>query len=174
MATIRLLQGDITEVEADAIVNAANTHLWMGAGVAGAIKRKGGAEIEQEAVRRGPIPVGTAIATTAGRLRARYVIHAAVMGPDLVTDAEKIRQATRSALQLADDLGLRSVALPALGTGVGRFPLDEAARIMLSAAKNFTPKTLQEILFVLYDTAAYQTFARVLAELEGRAPGASA
>lgn len=174
MATIRLLQGDITEVEADAIVNAANTHLWMGAGVAGAIKRKGGAEIEQEAVRRGPIPVGTAIATTAGRLRARYVIHAAVMGPDLVTDAEKIRQATRSALQLADDLGLRSVALPALGTGVGRFPLDEAARIMLSEAKNFTPQTLQEILFVLYDTAAYQTFARVLAELEGRAPGASA
>jgi len=72
VATIRLLQGDITEVEADAIVNAANTHLWMGAGVAGAIKRKGGAEIEQEAVRRGPIPVGTAIATTAGRLRARY------------------------------------------------------------------------------------------------------
>src|SRR6478672_5423500 len=116
---LEVREGDIAEVEADAIANAANDHLWMGAGVAGAIKRAGGAEIEREAVARGPIAVGDAVATGAGRLHARWVIHAAVMGQDLVTSAELIAGATGRTLEVAEELGARSLALPAFGTGVG-------------------------------------------------------
>jgi O-acetyl-ADP-ribose deacetylase (regulator of RNase III) len=111
--------GDIAAVEADAIANAANDRLWMGAGVAGALKRAGGVEIEEEAVALGPIPLGSAVATTAGRLPARWVIHGAAMGQDLRTDAGLVRRTTGSCLELADELGCRSLALPAFGTGVG-------------------------------------------------------
>jgi len=161
---ITLVQGDIAQQEVDALVNAANNHLWMGAGVAGAIKRAGGREIEDEAVAKGPIPIGEAVATGGGRLKARYVIHAAVMGQDLRTDADKIRRATEATLRRAAELSLKSIAFPALGTGVGGFPLDECARIMLDAVEGHAAAgatSLEQVLFVLYDAAAYQAFDRV-------------
>src|SRR5881397_572062 len=107
-----VVDGDITALEVDAIANAANNALWMGAGVAGAIKRAGGEEIEREAVALAPIQVGEAVATGAGRLKASHVVHAAVMGQDLQTSAEAISKATRRTLEVADDLGARSLALP--------------------------------------------------------------
>ena len=130
---IEIVEGDITELEVDAIVNAANDHLWMGAGVAGAIKRAGGSEIEREAVAKGPIPIGTAVATGAGRLSARHVIHGAVMGQDLLTDGERVAGTTVSCLEVANELGVQTVALPAFGTGVGGFPLEDCARIMIDS-----------------------------------------
>jgi O-acetyl-ADP-ribose deacetylase len=119
---IRLVQGDICDCTTDAIVNAANNALWMGARVAGAIRRRGGEEIEKEAIAKGPIPIGEAVATGAGKLPARYVIHAATMGQDLHTDAEKMAAATRNTFLRAEEIHLASIALPALGTGVGGFP----------------------------------------------------
>src|SRR5439155_1693924 len=118
---VKIERGDITTMPVDAIVNAANNHLWMGGGVAGAIKRVGGAEIERQAVEKGPIEPGEAVVTGAGRLRCRYVIHAATMGQDLVTSADLIRRATRSSLRRANDVQVASIAFPALGTGVGGF-----------------------------------------------------
>lgn len=166
-ARLRIVRGDITALACDAIVNAANDHLWMGGGVAGAIKRRGGDEIEHEAVRLGPVPIGQAVATGAGRLPARYVIHAVTMGQDLATSEPSIRAATRSALRLADHLGLRSVALPALGTGVGGFPLDQAARAMLEETARHlgTVGRPPEVVFALYDEQAYAAFARALRRL---------
>src|SRR5260370_623335 len=117
---IRVVEQDIATLDVDAVVNAANDHLWMGAGVAGALKRAGGDEIEREAMRRGPIPLGSAISTTAGRLSATYVIHGAVMGQNLRTNVDLVGRTTASCLALADELGCRSLALPAFGTGVGR------------------------------------------------------
>jgi O-acetyl-ADP-ribose deacetylase (regulator of RNase III) len=127
--------GDITKLEVDAIVNAANTRLVMGGGVAGAIKRAGGKEIEDEAVKQGPIKIGEAVATTAGKLKAKYVIHAPTMEMDFRTDAGKVRLAMRAALKKAEELGIESIAFPALGTGVGGFPKAEAARIMVEELK---------------------------------------
>src|SRR5207237_10888678 len=135
-------EGDIAAVEADAIANAANDALWMGAGVAGALKRAGGEEIERDAMSKGPIAVGTAVATGAGRLSARYVIHGAVMGQDLRTNAELVRATTRACLALADELGCESLALPAFGTGVGGFPLDECATLMVAEANDFSGASL--------------------------------
>lgn len=168
MAKIEVLRGDITLVEADAVVNAANNHLWMGGGVAGAIKRAGGREIEDEAVKKGPIPVGEAVVTGAGRLKAGFVIHAAVMGQDLQTDADKIRQAVRNSLLRADEVGARSIAFPALGTGVGGFPMAECARIMLSEVRRYIGGRtgLERVVFVLYDGAAYEAFKKELEETE--------
>ncbi len=163
-ATIDLVKGDITALEVDAIVNAANNHLWMGAGVAGAIKRAGGQSIEDEAVRRGPIPVGEAVATNAGRLKARYVIHAAVMGQDLATDAAKIAAATKNSLLRAEELGLRSIAFPALGTGVGGFPLSQAAEVMISTVRDHLQgsTSLDRVVFALFGDEAYRAFEEVL------------
>ncbi|HXR11275.1 MAG TPA: macro domain-containing protein, partial [Gaiellaceae bacterium] len=110
---LEVVDGDIASLEVDAVANAANDRLWMGAGVAGALKRAGGEEIEREAMAKGPIPVGTAVETSAGRLPARYVIHGAVMGQDLRTNADLVRRTTRACLALADELGCRSLALPA-------------------------------------------------------------
>jgi O-acetyl-ADP-ribose deacetylase (regulator of RNase III) len=165
---IALRKGDITLVEADAIVNAANNALWMGGGVAGAIKRAGGQQIEDDAIRQGPISVGEAVVTGAGNLSARYVIHAAVMGRDLKTDAEKIRGATRNSLRRAEELGLKSVAFPALGTGVGGFPYDLAAEAMLEAVREHlaADSSLQQIIFVLYGDEAFQVFKQRLAAFE--------
>ena len=164
MIEIELYRGDITQLELDALVNAANNRLWMGAGVAGAIKRAGGREIEAEAVSKGPIPVGQAVATGAGRLKARYVIHAAVMGQDLVTDAEKIRRATRNSLERADELGIENLAFPALGTGVGGFPLDECARIMIAEVLKYPAgkSGLKKVVFALFDEQSYMVFKREL------------
>lgn len=168
MAEITLYEGDITQLTTEAIVNAANNHLWMGAGVAGAIKRAGGAEIEQEAVSKGPIPVGEAVVTGAGQLKARYVIHAAAMGQDLRTDAEKIRAATANSLKRADELGLRSIAFPALGTGVGGFSYRQAAEVMIKAMRQHLvgQTSLEEVVLALYGQQAYEAFAVELARQE--------
>jgi len=156
--------GDITEQASDAVVNAANNYLWMGAGVAGAIKAKGGVEIELEAMRLGPIEPGQAVTTTAGRLRARYCIHAAAMGQDLVTSAELIARAARSALAEAERLELDSVAFPALGTGVGGFPADACARLMIAAALSHSRDHAKpgSVSFVLRDEPAFRSFVEAL------------
>lgn len=166
MGAISLCQGDITDLDVDAIVNAANNHLWMGAGVAGAIKRAGGQEIEDEAVKKGPIPVGEATVTGAGRLKAKHVIHAAAMGQDLRTDADKIRAATRNSLLRAEELKLRSIAFPALGTGVGGFSLTEAARIMIGVVRDHLVHSSfpQEVIFALRGEEAFKAFDQVLHE----------
>jgi O-acetyl-ADP-ribose deacetylase (regulator of RNase III) len=165
--TLEVVQGDITAYAVDAIVNAANDHLWMGAGVAGAIKRHGGQVIEDEAMRQGPIAVGEAILTSAGRLPARYVIHAAAMGQDLVTSAALIRQATCNSLLRALELGLGSLALPALGTGVGGFAMQDAAREMLEATRATLHAhpypSLRRVQFVLFTPEVFQAFDEALA-----------
>ena len=161
---IEITKGDIAQVEADALVNAANNRLWMGAGVAGALKRAGGKEIEDEAVEKGPIPVGEAVETGAGNLKAEYVIHAAVMGQDLRTDEEKIRNATKNSLKLAGRLELKSIAFPALGTGVGGFPLQRCAEVMLEEALAY-PGPLK-IIFVLYSDESYVTFTNIYAKMK--------
>ena len=148
MARFRIVQQNIADLDVDAVVNAANDHLWMGAGVAGALKRAGGADIEREAMALGPIAVGQAVVTSGGRLRARHVIHAAVMGQDLRTSAAAIAAATRSTLVRANEIGARSVALPAFGTGVGGFPLDECARLMVAEATAHAG-AVEEIVFAL-------------------------
>ena len=160
MTKIEVYQGDITQLELDALVNAANNRLWMGGGVAGALKQAGGKEIETEAVKKVPVTIGEAVATGAGRLKARYIIHAVVMGQDLKTNAGKIRQATKSSLLRADELGIKSIAFPALGTGVGGFPMAECARIMISeVCQHLAKKTgLEKVVFALFDQSAYEAF----------------
>jgi O-acetyl-ADP-ribose deacetylase len=156
---LEVVDGDIAGLEVDAVANAANDHLWMGAGVAGALKRAGGDEIEREAMAHGPIPVGTAVATSAGRLPARYVIHGAVMGQDLRTSADLVARTTRACLALADELGCRSLALPAFGTGVGGFPLDDCARIMVETARAFSARSLERVVFAVLGNDAYASFS---------------
>jgi O-acetyl-ADP-ribose deacetylase len=155
---LEVVDGDITALEVDAIANAANNALWMGAGVAGAIKRAGGEEIEREAVAKGPIEIGDAVATGAGRLSARWVVHGAVMGQDLRTNADLVRRTTRRCLEVADELGAASLALPAFGTGVGRFPLTECAEIMVSEATAFEPQSLERVVFAVFGNEARQAF----------------
>jgi O-acetyl-ADP-ribose deacetylase (regulator of RNase III) len=166
---ISIIQGDITEMETDALVNAANNHLWMGGGVAGALKRSGGQVIENEAKNKGPIEIGEAVVTTAGALNAKYVIHAAGMGMDLRTDATKIQNATTNSLKRAHELELRSIAFPSIGTGVGGFPLKDAARIMLGSTVKFLSEfedtTLEKIIFVLFDANASSIFVDELEKL---------
>jgi O-acetyl-ADP-ribose deacetylase (regulator of RNase III) len=136
----------------------------MGAGVAGAIKGAGGEEIEREAVAKGPIAIGDAVATGAGRLPARHVIHGAVMGQDLRTDADKVTRTTRRVLEVADEVGARSVALPAFGTGVGGFPLDECAAIMVGEARRYEPTGLERVVFAVCGDEAERAFLAALAE----------
>jgi O-acetyl-ADP-ribose deacetylase len=159
---LEVVEGDIAALEVDAVANAANDHLWMGAGVAGALKRAGGEEIEREAVALGPIPLGSAVATTAGRLPARWVLHGAVMGQDLRTDADLVRRTAAACLRLADELGARSLALPAFGTGVGGFPLDHCARIMVEVAQAHEPRTLERVVFAVFGEDARRAFAAAL------------
>lgn len=163
---VEVVEGDIAVLGVEAIANAANNHLWMGSGVAGAIKRAGGEEIEREAVQQGPIEVGEAVATGAGRLRARWVIHGAVMGQDLRTNAELVRQTTESCLRVADELGAESLALPAFGTGVGGFPLEECAQIMVDVVRAYTPSSLKRVVFAVFGTGAAAAFERTLAAPE--------
>lgn len=159
---IRIVQGDITELKVEAIVNAANNKLLMGGGVAGAIKKKGGKEIEEEAVKKGPIKIGEAVATAAGALSVQYVIHAATMGMDFATDEIKIRNSCRNSLEVAEDLGIKSIAFPALGCGVGGFPLLASAKIMAQEVfRHLTERpssSLKEIIFCLFDLEAFDTF----------------
>jgi O-acetyl-ADP-ribose deacetylase len=161
---LEVVEGDITELDVDAVANAANNELWMGAGVAGAIKRAGGEEIEREAVAQAPIDVGQAIATGAGSLKARHVVHAAVMGQDLQTSAELISQATRRTLEVADELGTRSLAMPAFGTGVGGFPIERCAELMVTEARAFEPESLERVVFAVFGQDAEQAFRRAVGE----------
>ena len=163
--SIEVIQGDITKADVDAIVNAANNEFWMGSGVAGAIKAAGGEVIEQEAMKKGPVMPGEAIWTSAGRLPYRYVIHAAVMGQDLRTSGELIRRATVASLDLAEQLEVTSLALPAFGTGVGGFPMTACANIMVTAARGYAPmaRHLQRVVFCLYDSTAAKIFRDKLA-----------
>ncbi len=162
MHDLSVVDGDIAALDVDAIANAANDHLWMGSGVAGAIKRAGGQEIEDEAVAQGPVPAGSAVATGAGRLKARFVIHGAVMGQDLLTNAGLIEQTTLSCLALADELGCESLALPAFGTGVGGFPLDECARIMVGVVREHDPTSLRRVVFAVFGADAATAFTAAL------------
>lgn len=166
---IRLYKGDITNFEGDAVVNAANSGLWMGSGVAGAIKRIGGKSIEEEAVGKAPISPGEAVVTNAGSLNVEYVIHAAVMGEDLVTSEALIRSATQNVLYRCDELHIGSVAFPALGTGVGRFPADACAKAMLDEVVLYlqeeTDTSLREIVFYLFGDEAFQSFSRALEKI---------
>ena len=167
---IKIIKGDITQVEADAIVNAANNKLLMGGGVAGAIKRKGGQAIEDEAVKEGPIEIGEAVATKAGSLKAKYVIHAATMGMDFKTDEIKIRNSCRSSLKVAAELGVKSIVFPALGCGTGGFPLLASAKIMAQEVLKHLREentTLKEVIFCVYDEEAFAIFNKgVLGYLE--------
>lgn len=165
--------GDITEVDTDAIVNAANNGLWMGSGVAGAIKRAGGEEIEREAVAKGPITLGSAVATGAGTLPHRRVIHAAAMGFDggsmLPATADSVRSATSAALQVADEEGITSLAFPALGTGVGGFSIDDCAEVMVTVVSSYLERTgdtsISRVVFVLRDDSARGVFRRAIEQL---------
>jgi O-acetyl-ADP-ribose deacetylase (regulator of RNase III) len=163
---IVLERGDITECEVDAIVNAANNHLYMGSGVAGAVKRKGGLIIEEEAVRQGPVEVGDVVVTTAGNLNASYVIHAAVMGQDLASSADIVRRATLATLRRAEDLKLQSLAFPAFATGVGRMAPKESAEAMVAALRahlaEVPASSLRRIMLVLFQDDIFQAFAGAL------------
>ena len=167
-ASIAVERGDITNWDVDAIVNAANSTLTMGAGVAAAIKRKGGVLIEEEAMRQGPIEVGEAVLTPGGNLAATHVIHAVAMGPDLKTDPETIARTTGAVLALADKHRLTSIALPALGTGVGHVPAPAAAEAMVTAVVNHLKSaktTLKRVVFVLYQDEALRAFTDTLKRL---------
>lgn len=166
---VQVIHGDITEMKVDAIVNAANNRLWMGGGVAGAIKRKGGQTIEDEAVKLGPIPTGEAVVTTAGSLPAKHVIHAACMGQDLKTNLDKVRRATRSALARAEEREVRSMAFPAIGTGVGRLDPGEVAMVMVdSVIEHIQAGTcLERVLFVLYTEDVHAAFLNEMVQRLG-------
>ncbi len=164
-------QGDITEAEVDAIVNAANATLSMGTGVAGAMKRKGGTVIEEEAKRQGPIEPGEAVLTVAGNLPATHVIHAA-LGPDLKTNPERVAAATRSSLELAERHKISSIAFPALGSGTGGVPPEQTAEAMVSAIVEHVRKgntSLQKVVFVLYQKEAFGAFSDALKRIAGAA-----
>ncbi|KYH38169.1 MAG: phosphatase [Candidatus Bathyarchaeota archaeon B23] len=158
---IRVLRGDITEVGVEAIVNPANSLLIMGGGVAGAIKRRGGVEVEEEARRYAPLPVGEAVATGAGRLRAKWVIHAPTMErPAMRIDVQNVREAVRAALRCAEELEARSIALPALGTGVGGVAARDAAEAMVEELRGRIDAgtSLREVLLIGFDEELTKAF----------------
>ena len=164
MPEIEVLQADVTQLEVDAIANAANTELRHGGGVAAAISRAGGLEVQRESDDRAPIGLGEAVETTAGDMPARWVIHAATMVLGGPTSAEIIERATESTLERAEELGCRSLALVAFGTGVGRFPVDEAARIMVGAVRRHSGSKLERVVFALHGDAAERAFSEAVAE----------
>lgn len=164
MARIELWNGDICDLEVDAIVNAANLSLWMSTGVGGALKRAGGDSIEFAAVRQAPVPLGGAIVTPAGKLAARAVIHAVSLDRERRTSGPVIEAAVRSAMARAREIGATSIAFPALGTGVGGFPLDEAARITIDTVRDEleTSPTIAHVVFALRGSAVYHAFSAAL------------
>src|SRR5439155_11398330 len=166
LTRIELWNGDICELEVDAIVNAANLSLWMSTGVGGEIKRAGGDAIEFAAVRQAPVALGEAVVTPAGRLAARMVIHAVSLDRDRRTNAETIDRAVRSAMARARELRLATVAFPAMGTGVGGFPLDEAARVTVRAVRDEMTRSplIDHVTFAMRGAAPYQAFEAALAE----------
>jgi O-acetyl-ADP-ribose deacetylase (regulator of RNase III) len=167
---IVLMQGDLTDMDVDAIVNAANNDLQLGGGVAGAIRRKGGEAIQRECDAIGSVPIGGAAITSGGKLRARFVIHAASMQLGGETTARALRTSTAHSLWIASERKLRSIAFPAIGTGIAGFPLSECAQIMLREVvehlKGSTP--LERVYFVLFDARALATFEKAWAEMAER------
>jgi O-acetyl-ADP-ribose deacetylase (regulator of RNase III) len=161
MSELEVMQADVTSLEVDAIANAANTQLRHGGGVAGAISRAGGPAVQRESDRRAPIGLGDAVETTAGDMPARWVIHAATMELGGPTSAEIIERATRSTLAKAEELGCRSLALVAFGTGVGGFPIDEAARLMVGVARRHEGR-LERIVFAVHGDEAERVFREAL------------
>lgn len=165
MARIELWNGDICDLEVDAIVNPANPSMWMSTGVGGALKRAGGDSIEFAAVRQAPVELGDAIATPAGKLAARIVIHAVSLDRDRRTSADTIQQAVRSAMRVARETEVESVAFPALGTGVGGFSLDEGAAVTVATVReelSHSPR-IGQVIFALRGAAAYTAFESALA-----------
>jgi O-acetyl-ADP-ribose deacetylase len=166
---IIIQQGDLTEMDVDAIVNAANNDLILGGGVAGAIRRKGGDEIQRECDEFGSIPVGYAAITGGGKLKARYVIHAASMSlSGTATTPKSLSTSTAHALRLAAERKLKTIAFPAVGTGVSGFPMDECARIMLAeVVKHLTAgSSLESVYFALFDSAACDVFQLIWQQLQ--------
>jgi O-acetyl-ADP-ribose deacetylase (regulator of RNase III) len=163
-AKITLSQGDLTEVDADAIVNAANNELVLGGGVAGAIRVRGGPAIQEECTRIGAIALGEAAITSAGRLKARHVIHAASMRLGESTLEANLRAATRNSLRRANENSLKSIAFPAIGTGIAGFPIERCARVMLEEVRAHLEgsTTLERVDFVLFDRRSLELFERVL------------
>lgn len=164
MTSVEVLDCDITTLEVDAIANAANTDLAHGGGVAGAISRAGGPQVQRESDARAPIGLGEAVETTAGNMPARWVIHAATMVLGGPTSADVIRRATAATLARADELGARSLALVAFGTGVGRFPLEQAAEIEVEEVRRHLAagSDLERVVFAVHGEAARAAFARAL------------
>jgi O-acetyl-ADP-ribose deacetylase (regulator of RNase III) len=163
---IEVLEADITALDVDAIANAANTQLMHGGGVAGAISRAGGPSVQRESSSKAPIGLGEAVETSGGDMPCRWVIHAATMELGGPTSAEIIRRATASTLAKADELGARSLALVAFGTGVGGFPLDEAARIEVDEVRRHldSGSTLERVVFAVRGATAREAFERALAD----------
>jgi O-acetyl-ADP-ribose deacetylase (regulator of RNase III) len=165
--TLELVEGDITEMDTDAIVNAANGRLVLGGGVAGAIRRKGGPQIQEECDRIGGTFVGGAVLTTGGRLKARHVIHA--VGPRLGegNEDEKLRNATRNALKLADEHGLKSIAFPAISTGIFGVPIRRCAEIMLATTVEYLrgDTRLERVIFCLFGPDSFEVFAGQLGRI---------
>jgi O-acetyl-ADP-ribose deacetylase (regulator of RNase III) len=159
---IIIQQGDITEMRVDAIVNAANNDLQLGGGLAGAIRRKGGPSIQKECDAHGPVKVGEAAITGAGTLKAKHVIHAASMAVGERTTAEALRSSTRHCLRLAHEHGVRTIAFPAVGTGIAAFPMEQCAEIMLDEClkRLNAGTTIEKIYFVLFDKEAFDVFKR--------------
>ncbi|TFG07913.1 MAG: macro domain-containing protein [Promethearchaeota archaeon] len=163
---IRLVQGDITELDCDAIVNAANAQLILGGGVAGAIRRKGGPRIQEECNSRYPggTHVGGAVITTGGNLKARHVIHA--VGPRMGEgqEKEKLKNATLNSLRLMDDNNLKSIAFPAISTGIFGYPIEKCAEIMISTTKDYLKSDTQikEVIFCLYSSSDFDVFEKEL------------
>ena len=167
MATIEVLDTDITTLEIDAIANAANTDLAHGGGVAGAIARAGGPEVQSESDAKAPIGLGEAVETTAGDMPSRWVIHAATMQLGGPTSEDIIRRATASTLRKADELGAKSLALVAFGTGVGRFPLEDAARVEVEEVRRHLEQAgsgLERVVFAVHGDAAKAAFDAALAQ----------
>jgi O-acetyl-ADP-ribose deacetylase (regulator of RNase III) len=162
VAEIEVMQADVTRLDVDAIANAANTRLMHGGGVAGAISRAGGPEVQRESDEKAPIGLGEAVETSGGDMPCRWVIHAATMELGGPTSAEIIERATESTLAKAEELGAQSLALVAFGTGVGGFPLDEAARIMVGAVRSHTGSSLERIVFAVHGDAAERAFRDAL------------
>jgi O-acetyl-ADP-ribose deacetylase (regulator of RNase III) len=164
MTEIEVAQADITKLDVDAIANAANTALQHGGGVAGAISRAGGPEVQRESDERGPIGLGEAVATTAGEMPSKWVIHAATMELGGPTSAEIIRSATASTLRVADELGATTLALVAFGTGVGGFQIDEAARIEVEEVQRHLAEGsgLDRVVFAVFGEKAQLAFEGAL------------
>jgi O-acetyl-ADP-ribose deacetylase (regulator of RNase III) len=160
---LEVLQTDVTKLGVDAIANAANTQLLHGGGVAAAISRAGGPAVQEESHAAAPIGLGEAVETSAGDMPARFVIHAATMELGGPTSAAIIERATAATLTKADELGCRSLGLVAFGTGVGGFPLDEAARLMVGACRAHSPGTLERVVFAVHGDEAERAFTEALA-----------